>query len=87
MIIFKDVEVFNSEAKVTRSRVYNSDEEFNYRYAMRHPSSNWAKPSTIEKNVVVDFYGSIFFKEKLKFSDDYIELSEDDIYNIVQALD
>lgn len=90
MANFKDVEVFGLKAKVTNSRVYYYTNDFKYRYAIRHSDYSWVDPITIEKSVVVNFYGSIFFKEELVFenSDDaYIELSEDDIYNIIQALD
>ena len=89
MANFKDVEVFGLEAKVVDYRISENPDGFDYKYDMRHNDSNWVDPVTIEKRVMVNFCGSIFFKKELMFSNDcrdYIELHEDDVYNIIQAL-
>lgn len=89
MAILKDVKVLNMSAKITDSRIYYID-GFKYRYAIRHSDYSRADPVTIEKSVAINFYGSIFFNEELIFKNDddaYIELSENDICNIIQALD
>ena len=89
MANFKDVNIFGLEAKVVDYKISENPDGFNYKYDMRHNDSNWVDPVTIEKRVMVNFCGSIFFKEELIFCNDckdYIELSEDDIYNIIQAL-
>lgn len=86
---FKDVNVFSLEAKVVDYKVFENPNGFDYKYDMRHNDSNWVDPVTIERGVMVNFCGSIFFKEELMFSNDckdYIELCEDDVYNIVHAL-
>jgi hypothetical protein len=42
-------------------------EAFYYRYYLRHDENNWVKPISIEPYVFVNFFGTVFMKNKLEF--------------------
>ncbi len=46
-----------------------------YMYYIRHDEDNWVQPVSIEKYVLVNFFGTIFTKEELEFDgNEYIEI-------------
>jgi hypothetical protein len=50
-------------------------EAFYYRYYLRHDENNWVKPVSVEPYVFVNFFGTIFMKDKLEFDKyKYIEI-------------
>jgi hypothetical protein len=69
-----------------RRKIKSIPEGYPHRYYARHGEDDWTMPLTIEKFVLVDFFGIIFVSEPLELGDDgYIEVdnffrySEDDV--------
>ncbi|MCB7129120.1 MAG: hypothetical protein J3T61_06260 [Candidatus Brocadiales bacterium] len=42
-----------------------------YMYYVRHDEDNWVRPISIEKYVLVNFFGTIFTKELIDFDNNY----------------
>ena len=48
-----------------------------YSYHIRHDEDDWTCPISIERFVVVNFFGTVFMKKPLEFgADDYIEIEQ-----------
>ncbi len=46
-----------------------------YMYHIRHDEENWTRPVTLERLVVVNFFGTAFMKEPVEFGGNgYIEI-------------
>ena len=64
-ILFYDERVFTEQAPVGYTNMYH----------VRHDENNWIRPTSIEKFVFVNFFGTIFTKEPLEFDiNGYIEV-------------
>ena len=56
--------------------------DFPYMYHIRHDEDNWTLPITLERFVLVNFFGTVFMKEPLEFdSSGYIEIKSFSIEN------
>ena len=48
-----------------------------YMYHLRHDEDNWSKPITLERFVLVNFFGTVFTKEPVDFGEnDYVEIEQ-----------
>jgi len=48
-----------------------------YMYHVRHDDNNWICPITIERFVVVNFFGTVFMKEPIVIGEDnYLEINQ-----------
>ena len=51
-----------------------------YMYHLRHDEDDWTCPINIEKNVLVNFFGTIFAREPVELGeDDYLEIEQFEI--------
>lgn len=46
----------------------NAPHGYPYMYHLRHDEDDWTKPIHIERLVIVNFFGTVFLKEKLHFN-------------------
>ena len=47
-----------------------------YLYHIRHDDNNWIRPVTIERFVVVNFFGTVFMKEPIEIDEGgYLEIN------------
>lgn len=71
---------------VTHLRVREQKEGLYY-YGIRHCDQDFGEPITVEKNVLVNHFGTLITKQELDFKGyDYIELTEEEqdlIINII----
>lgn len=48
---------------------------YSYMYQIRHDEDDWTQPITLERLVVVNFFGTVFMTEPLEFDNSaYIEI-------------
>lgn len=63
-----------------------------HEYQMRHYDNDWSLPETIEKSVICNFFGYLIIDsvidqlEKTDTTDNCIELSKDQGYDIIDAM-
>jgi hypothetical protein len=49
---------------------------YRYVYHLRHSEEDWTRPESIERSVLVNFYGTVFSEEPFRLSDEgYLEIS------------
>lgn len=81
----RGIEVYVTDSRITKRR------SGLYHYEIRH-DEDWM-PSTIEKRVVVDHYGTVVCRQSLDFlfkgvkqGADYILLNGDEVFSIFESL-
>ena len=55
-------------------------------YELRHSDDDWSRPATLEKSVIVDFFGTLISKEAIEVGD-YIDLYEDGVFGELEDTD
>ncbi len=55
-------------------------------YHIRHDEDNWTRPITIERFVLVNFFGTVFMKESIEFdSSGYLEIERYELgHNLIE---
>jgi hypothetical protein len=70
------VRINNFDCLLSEQRkIDNLPEEYPHRYCARHGEDDWTIPLTIEKSVLVDFFGIIFTENPIDLGEaGYIEV-------------
>lgn len=90
---FKGVEVVKVEEgpRISKEERTQHQSDNHHIYAMRHSEDDWSLPVTIERGVMVNYWGYMITKEPLELTDSnslgsdpsFIELTEDEGYDLV----
>lgn len=73
-VIVNGREALFSEERVGKNNV-SLGLSYPFRYDLRHADDDWSSPATIERLVVVNFFGTIFCKEAFDFKgSDYLDV-------------